>query len=210
MPLSRRLLLAMPALAAAPAGAPMFRWQELESREHASRVQCLEQWITQGRPHLEPLLPGCGFECLLPDAYHINLRESDRRVRPYTIKAAVHFLTHAFSVEPSALRASIAAFGDDGLDEYRIGLSVGDRDEIAQGVVWPLLGAEHDEDEPSPLERIRETLREAGVTDVRVWSELVEPEFCEDCGAPLYPNPKGEVAHTEMPDDVAPESAPFH
>lgn len=198
------------AVAAAPAGRPMFRWQELDSREHASRVQCLEQWIAQGRPHLEPLLPGCGFECLLPDAYHINLRESDRRVRPYTIQASVHFLTHAFSVEASELRASIAAFGEGQIDEYRIGLSVGDRDEVAQGVVWPLLGSEHEEDDPSPIERIRDTLREAGVTDVRLWSDLTEPEFCEDCGAPLYPNPKGEVAHTEMPDDVAPESAPFH
>lgn len=198
------------AMVAAPAGQPMFRWQEIESREHASRVQCLEQWVAQGRPHIEPLLPGCGFECLLPDAYHINLRESDRRVRPYMIKAAVHFLTHAFSVEASELRASIAAFGEQHADEYRIGLSIGDRDEVAQGIVWPLLGAEREEDDPSPLERIKETLREAGVTDIRTWPELTEPDFCEDCGAPLYPNPKGEVAHAEMPDDVEPESRPFH
>lgn len=198
------------AMVAAPAGQPMFRWQEIESREHASRVQCLEQWVAQGRPHIEPLLPGCGFECLLPDAYHINLRESDRRVRPYMIKAAVHFLTHAFSVEASELRASIAAFGEQHADEYRIGLSVGDRDEVAQGIVWPLLGAEREEDDPSPLERIKQTLREAGVTDIRTWPELTEPDFCEDCGAPLYPNPKGEVAHAEMPDDVEPESRPFH
>ena len=57
---------------------------------------------------------------------------------------------------------------------------------------------------------MKETLREAGVTDIRAWPDVIEAEFCEDCGAPLYPNPKGEVAHTEMPDDVAPESAPFH
>jgi len=195
---------------AVPRGRPMFRWQEFESNEHASRVQCLERWIEQGRPNLEPLLPGCGFECLLPDAYHINLREADRRVRPYAIRAAVHFLTHALAVEPSDLQAAVAAFGTDRIDEYRIGLSPADSEQVAQGVVWPLLGAESEGDDPSPLETIRDTLREAGVTDIRVWPEVNEPDFCEDCGAPLYPNSKGEIVHTEMPDDAEPEATHFH
>jgi Protein of unknown function (DUF2863) len=189
------------AIVAAPVGKPMFRWQELDSREHGTRVTCLEQWIAQGRASIEPLLPGCGFECLLPDAYHINLRESDRRVRPYAIRAAVHYLTHAYSVAADALKASIGAFGGERIDEYRIGLSVGDSDEVAQGVVWPLLGSESEDDEPAPLERIREALREVGVTEIRVWTDAAEPEFCEDCGAPLFPNPKGEVAHAEGPED---------
>jgi hypothetical protein len=195
---------------AAPRGEPLFRWQELDANDHASRVQCLEQWIAQGRANLEPLLPGCGFECLLPDAYHLNMRESDRRVRPYAIRAAAHFLTHALSLEASELRASIAAFGAERPDEYRIGLSVDDSDEVAQGIVWPLLGAESDTDEPSPLDVIRETLRETGITDVRVWPELNEPEFCEDCGVPLYPNTKGEIVHADMPDDLEPEATHFH
>src|SRR5690606_12436709 len=71
---------------ATPAGRPVFRWQEADSGDHASRVACLEQWIAQARPNIEPLLQGCGFECLLPDAYHLNMRESDRRVRPYSIR----------------------------------------------------------------------------------------------------------------------------
>jgi len=198
------------AVVAAPRGGPMFRWQHAESAEHASRVQCLEQWVAQARPSLEPLLPGCGFECLLPDAYHINLREADRRVRPYAIKAAVHFLTHALDVEAEEIKATVAPFGDDHVDEYRVGLSVGDSDEVAQGVVWPLLGAESDTDEPTPLERIRETLREAGVSELRTWPDLSEPEYCEDCGAPLYPNHKGEVVHAEMPEDAEPENPHFH
>ncbi len=144
-------------------GHPMFRWQEIEAKDHAGRVQCLEQWISQGRTHLEGLVPGCGFECLLPDAYHINLRESDRRVRPYAIRAAVHLLTHALDADAQQLRASIAPFGEERVDEYRVGLSVGDSDEVSQGVVWPLLGAETDADEPSPLEAIRDALRDTGV-----------------------------------------------
>ncbi|UCE30679.1 MAG: DUF2863 family protein [Burkholderiales bacterium] len=198
------------AAAAVPAGQPFFRWQEIDAAAHASRVQCLEQWVSQGRPNLEPLLPGCGFECLLPDAYHINLRESDRRVRPYAIRAGVHFLTHALAVDADELRATIAAFGHERVDEYRIGLSVGDSEEVAQGVVWPLLGAESDEDEPSPLDRIRDTLRECGVTEIRALGELSEPEYCEDCGAPLYPNVRGEIAHAETPEEVEPESRHFH
>jgi len=195
---------------AVPRGQALFRWQELDAGDHASRVQCLEQWIAQARPNLEALLAGCGFECLLPDAYHINMRESDRRVRPYAVRAAVHFLTHAMAVEPSQLRAAVAAFGTERVDEFRIGLSVEGSDDVVQGVVWPLLGAESEGDEPAPLELVRDTLREAGVAEIRVWPELNEPEFCEDCGVPLYPDMKGEIVHAEMPDDVEPETTHFH
>ena len=194
---------------AVPHGQPMFRWQQRDG-DYASRVQCLEQWIAQARPNLEPLLPGCGFECLLPDAYHINMRESDRRVRPYAIRAAVHFLTHALSAEPSTIRAAIAAFGDERVDEFRIGLSLEGSDDVAQGVVWPLFGAESETDDPSPLETIRDTLRDVGVAEIRVWPELNEPEYCEDCGVPLYPDMKGEIVHAEMPDDLEPDVTHFH
>ena len=77
-------------------------------------------------------------------------------------------------------------------------------------VVWPLLGAESESDDPSPLERIKETLREVGVEDIQVWTEVNEPEFCEDCGAPLYPSPSDEVVHVEMPEDTEPASTQFH
>ncbi|MFM7571127.1 MAG: DUF2863 family protein [Betaproteobacteria bacterium] len=195
---------------AAPAGQPLFRWQELDAGDHASRVQCLEQWVGQARPNLEPMLPGCGFECLLPDAYHLNMRESDRRVRPYSIQAAVYYLTHALDMEPAALKASIAVYGKDRADEYRIGLSTGSDDEVAYGIVWPLLGAESETDEPAPLEQIRELLRSLGVSDIRSWPDLREPDFCEDCGVPLYPNCKGEAVHAEMPADIEPEASHFH
>ena len=188
------------AVAVVPVGAPLFRWQETAVDQHASRAQCLTLWTEQGRPNLEPLLAGCGFELLLPDAYHVNLRESDRRVRPYGIRAGVHFLTHALNVEPTGLSAAVAAFGDGDVEEFRIGISQSDRDEVIQGIVWPLLGAESEDDDPSPLDGIRDTLREVGVTDVRVWTETVRPDFCEDCGAPLFPNGKGEIVHAEEPE----------
>ena len=122
----------------------------------------------------------------------------------------MHFLTHALSIKPEEIFAAIAAFGTDRVDEFRIGLSVGDSEDVAQGVVWPLLGSESDADDPSPLEVIRATLRESGVTEVRVWPELNEPEFCDDCGSPLYPNVKGEIVHADMPEDLEPETTHFH
>lgn len=77
-------------------------------------------------------------------------------------------------------------------------------------MVWPLLGAESEVDDPSPLSRIRDSLREAGLIEVKTWQDLTEPEFCEDCGAPLFPNQKGDVVHAEMPDDVQPDTTHFH
>lgn len=195
---------------AVPAGSAIFRWQAIDSSNHANRVGCLEQWIAHGRAHLEPLLPGCGFECLLPDAYHLNLRESDRRVRPYAIQASVHFLTHAVNRKAGELKATVGGFGVERADEYRIGLSVGDDDEVAQGIVWPLLGAEHEADDPSPVSQIRDLLKQAGVESIEIWSDLSEPEYCDDCGAPLFPNGKGEIVHAEMPQDTQPEATHFH
>jgi hypothetical protein len=199
---------------AVPSGEEVFRWQELDpktsGRDRQNRVQSLEAWIAKARPIFEAVLPGCGFESLLPDAYHINLRESDRRVRPYSIRAGVSFLEYAMNVEAKDVKASVAGFGSDRADEYRIGLSVGNTEEVYQGVVWPLFGAESDEDDPTPLELIKTALKEAGVSDIRVWPDVIEPEFCEDCGAPLYPNQRGDVVHIEAPEDAEPVNPHFH
>lgn len=202
---------------AAPVGAPIFRWQQIDAREHPSRVSCLEDWVSRVRPLVDPLLAGCGFECLLPDAYHINLRESDRRVRPFAVRAGVHYLTHAFNREPSAIRAVVAGFGTQRVEEYRVSLCLdADGEQVAQGVVWPVLGPEHvqegqgEPEEASQLEQIRSLLRECGVTDIEHWDQISEPEFCEDCGAPLFPNAKGEVVHTEMPEEADPGTQHFH
>jgi Protein of unknown function (DUF2863) len=161
---------------------------------------------------------GCGFECLLPDAFHINMRESDRRVRPYAIRAAVHFLTLTLQVEANQLKAIIAPFGADQVDEYRIGFSLPDNTEVLQGVVWPMLGAEvhgeanevADGDLQFPLEQIKQVLRDVGIVQIEVWSEVGQPEYCDDCGAPLFPNDEQELAHTELPEDLEVEPPQFH
>ncbi len=196
---------------AVPSGGAVFQWQAVDLRNQGGRVQALERWVEHARELVEQVLPGCGFECLLPDAYHLNMRESDRRVRPFNIRASVHFLTHALAVEASQIHAIIAAFGGERIDEYRVGLAIdADGEEIAHGVMWPLLGAESETDDPSPLDQIRQHLVDAGVNKIHVWRDVTEPEYCEDCGAPLYPNNRGDLMHAELPNDVAPESVHFH
>jgi uncharacterized protein YuzB (UPF0349 family) len=34
-------------------------------------------------------------------------------------------------------------------------------------------------------------------------------EYCDDCGAPLYPNPEGEPVHAELPEQEE-EAVPRH
>jgi len=99
----------------APAGAPLFRWQmpEHQSNFAAERSSALEQWRTQATSTVSRLLPGCGVELLLPEAYYMACREADKLIRPVSIRAAVHYLTHTLDVEPSELRAVIAGFGEE-------------------------------------------------------------------------------------------------
>jgi hypothetical protein len=199
------------AVVAVRKGEPIFQWQDMRvGRERKTRAQALENWIIHARPILEKLLAGCGFECLLPDAYHINLRESDRLVRPYAIRAAVAHLQFAVNAHESEVKASIAGFGVEQVDEYRIGLWVGQTEAVYQGVVWPLFGGESAEVDGEPLQQIRATLKEIGVSDIRLWPELIEPDFCEDCGAPLYPNHVGELVHIEAPEEAQEGQAHFH
>jgi hypothetical protein len=92
------------ACAAVPKGQALFRWQE-DASGHAGRAGSLEQWIAQARPTISKLLPGCVFESLLPDAYYVNCRESDRRVRPFGIRAAVAFLENALKMKAAEIKA---------------------------------------------------------------------------------------------------------
>jgi len=197
------------ACAAVPRGDPLFRWQE-DSSGHAGRAGSLEQWIAQARPTISKLLPGCVFECLLPDAYYVNCRESDRRVRPFGIRAAVSFLENALKVKAAELQATVAGFGEERVDEYRIAFTRGEEPEVAHGVVWPLYGREDESARPGPLDEVMEQLTQCGVTEVKKLSGTFTPEYCEDCGAPLFANAEGEIVHAELPEEADTQAAHFH
>ncbi|MFC6520376.1 DUF2863 family protein [Undibacterium arcticum] len=224
------------AVIAAPAGTPLFRWQGVTNPLDANteRDHALQQWRDQATPNLAKLLPGCGVELLLPEAYYVACREADKQIRPASIRAAVHFLTHTLSVAPVDLRAIIGGFGDpatqEGIEEYRIGFTLRQSDTVAYGIVWPLYGQEDAEEElramatvgaatpgaattaipATPIEEILGLLHEAGVVHIKNHQERFPMEFCDDCGAPLFADADGELVHPEMPEDAPPGTQHFH
>lgn len=217
------------AVAVVPAGSALFRWQAtLDLRD---RAQALEQWQAQALPNVIRLLPGCGVDLLLPQAYYMACREADRNIRPASIRAAVHFLTNTLEVDAASLQAVIGAFGEDAgdvrIDEYRVGFTLADDTDVLYGIVWPLYGAEDADqvisaeiDSPlrtsqgaapvPPIEQILALLKEAGVTRIHQHDERFPMEFCDDCGAPLYPDLEAELVHAEMPEDAPQSTTHFH
>jgi hypothetical protein len=216
----------------APLGAPLFRWQETQHQLDfaASRDDALKQWQEQAGPTITRLLPGCGVELLLPEAYYVACREADKLIRPVSIRAAVHYLTNTLSVEPSDLRAVVAAFGeespDNEVDEYRIAFTMRQDADVIYGIVWPLYGQEDEDGTPAegfvqmgpddlpqqrkPIDEIVQHLNEAGIAHIKRHSERFVAEYCDDCGAPLFADPSGELVHAEMPEDAPAGNEHFH
>lgn len=179
---------------ALPRGAAPFRWSEADGNKETA----LKEWIRQGSPSLEPVLTGCAWQPLLPDAYHSACRAADRDSRPYSLKASVAFLQTTLGLTPADLRAVVGPFYDRRMEEYRVGLGPKDKDATYHGIVWPLLGAEDESTDAAG--EIETVLREIGVSDVIFLDHRFPMEFCDDCGAPMYPNPEGELVHAEMPE----------
>ena len=75
-------------------------------------------------------------------------------------------------------------------------------------MVWPLLGIE---DETTDVAgEIEGVLRKTGLKEVTVLDQQFPYEFCDDCGAPLYPNIEGETVHAEMPEQDDSPSQTLH
>lgn len=214
----------------AEAGKPLLRWQEDDAGANlqSSYSAALTQWQTQAGPNLQTLLPGCGIELLLPGAYYVACREADKAIRPISLRAAVNYLTTALPTEPGQLAVVIAGFGDEvngmRVDEFRISFSVADKADVYYGVVWPLYDDESaDEYVPavggrrlnpamplSPAQQIIAVLREAGVTRIQQVETVFPPEFCDDCGSPLFCDSSEEIVHAEMPEESAQSHGHLH
>lgn len=187
----------------APEGAPLFRWQE----EDGNRGEALKQWRAQGGEVFRTLLPACAIEPLLPQSFHAAIREADRASRPYSLRSAVAYLQTTLNVPAASLRAVMAPYYDRQIEEFRIGFTLGDTPEVVHGVVWPLLESEDETAElPGQIEAV---LRDAGIREVLVLDHRFPLEYCDDCGAPLYPNPDGEPVHAELPEQEE-EAVPHH
>ena len=187
-----------------PRGKPLFRWNEKDGNKETA----LKEWIKQGSPNLESLLTGCAWATLLPDAYHAGCRNADRLSRPYSLKASVDFLQTTLGLMPADIRAVVGPCYDRRMEEYRVGLGPKDKDDTYHGIVWPLLGAEDEATDAAG--EIEAMLREAGVKEVLFLDHHFPMEFCDDCGAPLYPNAEAELVHAEMPEQAAANSQALH
>ena len=189
---------------AVPRGKPLFRWNEKDGNKESA----LKEWIKQGSPNLESLLTGCAWQPLLPDAYHASCRNADRLSRPYSLKASVAFLQTMLGLMPADIRAVVGPCYDRRMEEYRVGLGPKDKDETYHGIVWPLLGAEDEATDAAG--EIEAVLREVGVKEVVFLDHRFPMEFCDDCGAPMFPNSEAELVHAEMPEQPAASSHVLH
>lgn len=187
-----------------PRGRPLFRWNEPDGTREAA----LDAWRAQGAPSLRALLPGCSIEVLLPDAYFAAWRQADRETRPFALRAAVAYLQTLFGAQARQIRAVAAPYYDRWLEEWRVGFGMAGNDQVVHGVTWPLLG---DDDEHSDIGgEIEALLKDAGVGELRILDTRMPLEYCDDCGAPLFPNADGENVHTEMPEDMQGTPAQLH
>lgn len=186
-------------------GQPLFRWNEADK---STRESALKEWVKQGGPCFEALLTGCSYEPLLADAYHAACRAADSASRPYSLKASVAFLQATLGQPIESLRAVIGGFHDKRLEEYRIGFGPKDGDLVFHGVVWPLLGIEDENTDVAG--EIETALRKSGLKDVVTLDQQFPYEFCDDCGAPLYPNIDGDTVHAEMPEQNNVPSQTLH
>lgn len=212
----------------APEGRPLFRWQA--SGNPGDRDAALTQWRAQATPNVVRMLPGCGVELLLPDAYFTACREADKQIRPASIKAAVHYLTHTLNVGPERLSAIIGGFVDEAgtgrIDEYRVSFALRPGSDVVYGLVWPLYddesaeaGAILERDENSaeaatrrltPIQEIMQLLHESGIVHIKRHTESFPMDFCEDCGAPLYCDLEAELVHAEMPEEASQTATHLH
>jgi len=179
-----------------PNGRPLFRWNEVEG----GRAAALVNWRQQGGPIFQSLLTGCSFEVLTPDAYFSAWRQADMETRPFALQAAVAYLQVLFNLPASGIRAVAAPYYEHGLEEWRISFLRAGSDDVVHGVTWPLLG---DDDENADLgAEIEALLKSTGIGEVRILNTRMPMEYCDDCGAPLFPSPEAENVHAELPEEM--------
>lgn len=190
-----------------PQGQALFHWQEAGVDPDA-KTAALAAFTEQLTSVVKPLLTGCRYRALLPQAFHAALRDGDRELRGFSLEAAVAFLKLAYDYGPASLQATVAPFEDKRVEEIRIGIGrAGNDDAVIEGVVWPLLGDEEDK----ALEDIEAALRTLGVTHIAAHAHRFPLEYCDDCGAPMFPNPTGHAVHAEPPEDAEEQpAAPLH
>jgi len=183
---------------------PLFRWNSVDGLDEHARNEALAAWRAQGGPNLQALLTGCLYEMLLPESYFNAWRHADQDARPFALKAAAAYLQLLLGVTAAQLAAVVAPYYEQHLEEWRISFLF--KGQVVHGVTWPLLGQEDESGDVST--QLVNLLTDAGIQEVRVLDTRMPLEYCDDCGAPLFPNVEGENVHSEMPEGT--HNAPTH
>jgi len=197
-------------------GEPLFRWQTTPDSIGPTRETCLQHWRERSQAALAPLFTGCQTEVLLPDAFYTSSRDADRKIRPLSIKAAVNWLEMVTQFSAADLHTTIVACGEERIEEFRVGFCAGSSSDVIYGCVWPVLSAADavvdamDGDKPDVPDEIAALLKSQGVQHVKRLPGLFPAEYCEDCGAPYFPNPLGEMQHPELPEETSTHPVYFH
>ncbi|MDA8328290.1 MAG: DUF2863 family protein [Betaproteobacteria bacterium] len=176
-------------------GAPIFRWQQTDITAN----EVLQAWELHTRTWFSQLLPGCHVSPLLPNAFFSAWRKLEQEARPFSLRAAISYLCETLTISPAELRAVVAPCYDQALEEYRIGFSLLNKQNILHGVVWPLV--DNEQEDTDILTQIEQEL--VGLGKVTVLSNSLPLEYCDDCGTPLFPNAEGELQHPELPEGDA-------
>jgi hypothetical protein len=195
---------------AAPQGAPLYHWQE-SGVDPDSKIGALAAFSEQVAGVLQPVMTGCRFRVLAPNAFHAALRYADRELREFSLEAAVSYLKLSYDFTPNALTAAFGVFEDPSGNsggEVRIGLAkTSSDDDVIEGVVWPLLG----DDEEQTMEDVDKALKTLNLNKAVAHAHRFPLEFCDDCGAPMFPNAAGHVVHAEPPEEAEDRpAAPLH
>lgn len=200
----------------APIGAPLFQWQEALDSPPDATEHTHQTWRELCQQQLATLLTGCQVQFLPPNGYYHNIRESDREIRPLTIQAGVNWLQSAANIQPRELIVTIAACGQEHIEEYRIGFSLKGSSAVIYGCIWPVLSQEeadssklHTEHVDVP-DTIAALLKSLGVESIQRQPGIYTPESCEDCQAPFFPDVHGELKHPELPDEINLEPVQLH
>ena len=189
-------------------GEPFYAWQEMTTPVEEARQTCLGVWRTQGGNAIKPLLVGFPHELTLPRSFFAACRDADLASRAYSIGASVSFLEAVTGTTPDKIVATIGGCWGNGLEEYRIGFTLGDSEEVVHGCVWPLVS---DEGDDTPVvDEIESLLRAANVGTIVHLEEQLPLEFCDDCGAPHFPNREGEMLHAHLPEEANTGSMHLH
>ncbi len=157
------------------------------------------QWREKAHDTVAPYFVGCAYDVMPPKTYYEANRSAELAIRGFSLHAAILMVMTDMEVTADELRAVIAPCHSNQFEEYRISILLKDDPTVLQGVSWPLLGRE--ETQVDLLDEIMAHLKVLGLSRIRLLEDEMPMEFCDDCEAPLFPDPDAEMVHVGQPDD---------